>query len=70
MKPDWAREKVDELRCSIGSHWVDKEDAINLLRAERRRTLRMIKQQKLYQPHGVWGVGYNKALDELRRRLK
>ena len=70
VKRDWAREKVEQLaqfeECDTNKNWVPTVDVIKLLRAERRRTLRVIKLLEKWHTccHGCINS------DELRRRLK
>jgi hypothetical protein len=75
-KPDWAREKVEKLYEALGicHHTEWPEPTILLLRAERSRARRVVREMTRYrmESHGLTTQPDGKWLDrdELLRRLK
>lgn len=55
MKPDWAREKVEKSIIQLQGNkigLVRPDDVVRLLKAERARAQRVVRQLTRWQPSG------------------
>ena len=71
-KPDWAREKVERvsLRLDIHSGYFKQKDVIDLLKAERSRTRRIVRAVRKSCGGAFRNHDAMRICDEILRRLQ